>query len=113
MGNDRIVQVNGVELCVETIGEPGDPGILLISGAGASMDWWEDDFCARLAAGCRFVIRCDSRDTGRSTSYAPGAPPYTVSDLAADAMGLLDMFKLRAAHLIGISIMRIGSSRSP
>jgi pimeloyl-ACP methyl ester carboxylesterase len=48
MGNDRIVQVNGVELCVETIGEPGDPAILLISGAGASMDWWEDDFCAQV-----------------------------------------------------------------
>jgi len=61
MGNDRIVQVNGVELCVETIGEPGDPAILLISGAGASMDWWEDDFCARLTSSA-------SRWAGRSPS---------------------------------------------
>ena len=73
IGNDRIVQVNGVELCVETIGEPGDPAILLISGAGASMDWWEDDFCARLAAGCRFIIRFGTSSSRRSSCTHPEA----------------------------------------
>ena len=47
------------------------------------MDWWEDDFCARLAAGPRFVIRYDHRDTGQSVSYPPGAPGYTGDDLVA------------------------------
>ena len=61
---DRLVQVNGVDLCVETFGRPTDPAILLVMGAGASMDWWQDDFCARLAAGPRYVIRYDHRDTG-------------------------------------------------
>ena len=82
-----IVQADGVELCVETFGAPTDPAVLLIMGAGASMDWWEDDFCTRLAAGSRFVIRYDHRDTGRSATYAPGAPGYTGDDLIADAAG--------------------------
>jgi pimeloyl-ACP methyl ester carboxylesterase len=64
-GIDQLVLVNGVELCFETFGDPADPPILLIGGSGASMDWWEDDFCALLAAGSRFVLRYDHRDTGR------------------------------------------------
>ena len=80
-----IVHANGVDLCVETFGAPTDPAVLLVMGAGASMDWWEDDFCARLAAGPRYVIRYDHRDTGQSISYPPGAPGYTGDDLVADA----------------------------
>ena len=69
-----IVNVNGAELCVQTFGERSDPAILLVMGAAAAMDYWEDDFCARLAAGPRYVVRYDHRDTGRSTSYPPGQP---------------------------------------
>jgi hypothetical protein len=47
----RIVQANGIGLCVQTFGEAASPAILLVSGAAASMDWWEDEFCERLAAG--------------------------------------------------------------
>jgi pimeloyl-ACP methyl ester carboxylesterase len=104
MASDRIVQANGVELCVETFGDPGDPAILLIGGAASSMDWWEDDFCAQLAAGQRFVIRYDSRDTGRSTSYPKGSPDYSLTDLADDVIGLLDALKLTSAHLVGVSM---------
>jgi len=104
MSGDRIVHVNGVRLCVETFGEPRDPAALLIGGAGSSMDWWEDGFCSRLAVGLRLVIRFDSRDTGRSTSYPPGTPPYTVADLAADAVGLLDRLAVDRAHIVGISM---------
>jgi pimeloyl-ACP methyl ester carboxylesterase len=96
--------VNGVDLCVETFGEPADPAILLIMGAGASMDWWEDDFCARLAAGPRYVIRYDHRDTGQSVSYPPGAPGYTGDDLVADAVGVLDALDVRRAHVVGQSM---------
>jgi pimeloyl-ACP methyl ester carboxylesterase len=98
------VQVNAVDLCVETFGDPADPAILLIMGAGASMDWWEDDFCARLAAGARYVIRYDHRDTGRSVSYPPGAPGYTGDDLVADAAGVLDALEVRRAHVVGQSM---------
>jgi pimeloyl-ACP methyl ester carboxylesterase len=97
------VQVNGVELCVETFGRPTDPAILLIMGAGASMDWWQDDFCARLAAGPRYVIRYDHRDTGQSTSYPPGEPGYTGDDLVADAAALIAALGVRRAHAVGQS----------
>ena len=68
------------------------------------MDWWEDEFCERLMAGSRFVVRYDHRDTGRSVSYEPGAAPYSLRDLAEDAVGLLDAFGLEGAHLVGMSM---------
>jgi hypothetical protein len=49
--------------------------------ADASILAWQEEFCERLAAGPRFVVRYDHRDTGRSVSYEPGAPPYTLRDL--------------------------------
>ena len=67
------------------------------------MDWWEDELCRRLA-GLRFVIRYDQRDTGRSVTYPAGAPPYTMHDLAADAVGVLDAFGLARAHVVGMSM---------
>jgi pimeloyl-ACP methyl ester carboxylesterase len=98
------VQVNGVDLCVETFGSPADPAILLVMGAGASMDWWQDDLCARLAAGPRYVIRYDHRDTGQSTSYPPGEPGYTGDDLVADAAALPAALGVGRAHVVGQSM---------
>jgi pimeloyl-ACP methyl ester carboxylesterase len=102
--DETIVQANGVDLCVQTFGDPADPAILLIHGAATSMHGWEDAFCEWLAAGSRFVIRYDHRDTGRSVSYAPGEPPYTLRDLAVDAVALLDVFNLDSAHFVGRSM---------
>jgi pimeloyl-ACP methyl ester carboxylesterase len=99
-----IVQANGAALCVQTFGAPTDPAVLLVMGAGASMDWWEDDFCARLAAGPRHVIRYDHRDTGQSTSYPPGEPGYTGDDLVADVAALLAALGVRRAHVVGQSM---------
>lgn len=95
---ERIVHANGVDLCVETFGDPVHPPILLI---GNSMLTWEDDLCERLAAGSRFVIRYDLRDTGRSTMVDPDAPRYTLRDLVADAAGLLGALGLPRAHVVG------------
>jgi len=108
MDGQRIIEVNGVDLCVDTAGDRADPAILLIGGMGAPMDWWEEEFCQRLAGGHgqggRFVIRYDHRDTGQSVSYPAGAPGYTGADLAADAVGVLDAFGRRSAQLAGISM---------
>jgi pimeloyl-ACP methyl ester carboxylesterase len=98
-----MIEANGVELCTEPIGDPGDPPILLVMGIGASMLWWEDGFCRLLADGGRLVIRYDHRDTGRSTSYKPGSPGYTGSDLVRDAVGVLDAYGIPAAHVVGVS----------
>jgi pimeloyl-ACP methyl ester carboxylesterase len=103
MSHEKIVRANGVDLCIETFGTFTRSAILLVHGAGNSMLSWEDQFCERLAAGGRFVIRYDSRDCGRSVSYQTGAPPYNLRDLVADAIGLLDTLSLRNAHLVGIS----------
>ena len=72
-------------------------------GLGASMLWWEEEFCRSLADGGRFVIRYDHRDTGRSTTYEPGRPGYSGADLVADAAGVLDAYGLGSAHVVGVS----------
>jgi pimeloyl-ACP methyl ester carboxylesterase len=99
-----MVLAKGVELCVQTFGDPESPAILLIGGAATSMDWWEEEFCERLASGPRFVIRYDLRDTGQSVSYEPGAPQYGGPDLVTDAVGLLDALRLARAHVVGMSM---------
>src|SRR5262245_7680885 len=68
------------------------------------MDWWEEELCERLAAGPRFVIRYDLRDTGQSVTYEPGAPQYDGDDLVADAVGVLDALGVREAHVVGLSM---------
>jgi pimeloyl-ACP methyl ester carboxylesterase len=100
---EQLIQANGVELCSEAFGDPADPAVLLIAGLGASMLWWEEDFCRALAGRGRYVVRYDHRDTGRSTSYAPGHPGYTNGDLVADAAGVLDAYGIAGAHVAGAS----------
>ena len=99
----RIVRVNGVDLCVQSFGDPADPPVLLVMGVGGSMLWWDEGFCRLLADRGRFVLRYDHRDTGRSVTYPPGHPGYTGAHLVADAAGVLDAYGIPAAHLVGVS----------
>jgi pimeloyl-ACP methyl ester carboxylesterase len=99
-----MVDAEGVELCLESFGDPGDPAVLLISGATASMDWWEPAFCARLADGGRFVVRYDHRDTGASAAWPAGSPAYSSEDLATDPLRILDALGVARAHLVGVSM---------
>jgi pimeloyl-ACP methyl ester carboxylesterase len=98
------VAVPGAELCVDMIGDPDNPAVLLIMGAASSMDRWEAPFCERLAAAGRFVIRYDHRDTGASTTYPPGEPGYEGDDLIEDALAVLDAAGVARAHLAGMSM---------
>ena len=104
MNPEQMIPVGAVELCAQTVGDPADPAVLLIHGACASMVWWEDELCERIAAGGRYVIRYDQRDTGRSTSFPVGRPGYAMSDLAADAVGILDALGVERAHVVGRSM---------
>jgi pimeloyl-ACP methyl ester carboxylesterase len=97
---ETLVEINDVELCIETFGNPRHPAVLLIDGAAASMLWWEAELCEQIARGDRFVIRYDNRDTGRSTSYPPGRPGYTYTDWARDALGILDALDVERAHIV-------------
>lgn len=101
----RMVEVNGVELGVETFGHASDPVVLLI---GKSMLAWPDETCAELACGSRFVVRFDPRDAGGSTSYPPGAPGYGLADLVGDAACLAELVasgpEPRAVHVVAASV---------
>jgi len=113
---------NGIELEYETFGRASDRPLLLVMGLGAQMILWDEAFCGLLAGSGFHVIRFDNRDVGLSTKLdAAGAPnvfeafasaaqgkpitaPYTLSDMAADAAGLLDALDLETAHVVGASM---------
>lgn len=115
------VRANGIDLEYDEFGDAANPAILLIMGLGGQMIWWDEDFCARLADRSYRVIRFDNRDIGRSTKFDdtlphPGPlvqdamkgkrvePPYTLRDMAADAVGLLDSLGIERAHVVGASM---------
>jgi len=100
----RRIDAGDAELCVDEIGDRGDPAVLLVMGAAGSMDRWEDGFCRRLAAAGLRVIRYDHRDTGGSTTYPAGKPGYTGDDLVADPLRILDALDIDRAHLVGMSM---------
>jgi pimeloyl-ACP methyl ester carboxylesterase len=109
----------GVELCYQTFGEPDADPLLLVMGLGGPMNWWDTEFCELLARHGFHVVRYDNRDTGRSSRAAGRVtrqmlvraalggrvtPPYTISDMAGDAAGLLDHLGLDGAHVVGVSM---------
>lgn len=101
---ERIIPTDGVELCLEAYGNPRDPAVLLIAGAAMSMDWWEPEFCRRLADHGRLVVRYDHRDTGRSSASPAGNPDYDSTDLFTDPLRTLDALGLERAHVAGVSM---------
>lgn len=101
---ERMVKSNGLELWTESFGKPEDPPILLVMGASAQGLGWPEELIQLLVAGGRYVIRYDHRDTGQSTCIDFQKNPYTLADLTADAVGVLDAYGLAAAHLVGASL---------
>ncbi len=100
----RVIRQAGIEIATEAFGDPQHPPVLLIMGGMASMLWWPDEFCRRLAARGRFVIRYDQRDSGLSTKYPPGRPGYGFDDAVDDAFRVLDGYRITAAHVAGFSL---------
>jgi len=113
---EAMCKAGDVELCYETFGDPSDPALLLVMGLGTQMLGWHEELCEQLAARGFFVIRYDNRDVGRSSSMT-GRPPtvrelltrrvragYTLEDLAADGIALLDHLGIDGAHVVGASM---------
>lgn len=100
-----IVRLHGVDIAYGVRGEPTWPAVLLLMGNGCGSSLWTEPFCELLAQGGRRVIRFDYRDTGLSTHVEDFARhPYTLDDLAHDALGLLDHLGVTRAHLVGLSM---------
>jgi pimeloyl-ACP methyl ester carboxylesterase len=93
------IKVNGVELCVETVGDPADPPVLLV---GITTQSWPDELCAALAG--RYVVRYDLRDAGQSTFADPDAPGYDLRDLVTDASELVVALELGRTHVVGTGV---------
>ncbi|MEJ3651642.1 alpha/beta hydrolase [Actinomycetes bacterium KLBMP 9759] len=98
---ETLIETNGVELCIDALGNPDDPTLLLI---GTTILSWPHALAARLADGGRRVVRYDLRDTGRSSTVDPDAPGYTLRDLVADAVGVLDSLDVPTAHVAGLGV---------
>jgi fosfomycin resistance protein FosX len=94
----------GGRLWVETLGEEGNPAVILIAGAGAHARFWTNEFCSHLTQEGYFVIRFDHRDTGYSSCDDFEKAPYTVLDLAEDMLSILDAFHIKKAHVVGHSM---------
>ena len=101
---ERTVRANSIELWTEDFGNPRDPALLLVMGAGGQGILWPDELCRALANGGRHVIRYDNRDTGQSSCFEFASQPYTLSDMARDAVGLLDAFGIARADVVGASM---------
>jgi len=117
-----LLSANGLQLEVETQGDPTHPAVLLIMGLGMQLVAWPDELCQGLVDAGFFVIRFDNRDTGLSekmenavrTSFPLAAlryalrlrinAAYTLDDMAADSVGVLDALGVGAAHIVGASL---------
>lgn len=112
------ILANKIELEYESFGREADPAILLIMGLGGHLTRWNLELCDLLVARGYRVIRFDNRDCGLSTHFSdapvpdlralqngqPVTLPYTLDDLVADSIGLLDALGIQQAHLAGASM---------
>src|SRR5271168_2684930 len=116
------VRANGIDIEYESFGRESDPLILLIMGFGAQLIFWPNSLCEGLAAKRFRVVRFDNRDIGKSThlvdQIAPDPRalfaevmagrrphvPYTLDDMADDAVGLMDALRVDRAHIVGASM---------
>jgi pimeloyl-ACP methyl ester carboxylesterase len=116
------VQANGIQIEYETFGDSSSKPLLLIMGLGFQMIRWDEELCEELADRGYYVIRFDNRDTGLSTKFErydhykymkiitalergeKVEVPYTLDDMADDAIGLLDAIGVDKAHIFGLSM---------
>ncbi len=114
--------LNNIEIEFETIGDPISKPLLLIAGLGSQLLAWSVEICEKLAENGFFVIKFDNRDVGLSTKFDDaGIPdmmeisaaytrgempkiPYTLEDMADDAIGILDALNIEKAHICGASM---------
>jgi pimeloyl-ACP methyl ester carboxylesterase len=116
------IRANNIDIYYEENGPADAPVILLVMGLGAQMIAWPDEFIDGLVAKGHRVIHYDNRDVGLSQRMdgaktpnlawtmlkarfgLPVRVPYTLNDMAADGIGLLDALGIDKAHVAGASM---------
>ena len=116
-----IAAVNRIEIWHETFGDPDDPPLLLVNGLGSQATSWDLELIEGFVDRGFYVIRFDNRDVGLSMKIdTPVLPlgelvlramageqidvPYKLTDMAADAVALLDHLGIASAHIVGVSM---------
>jgi pimeloyl-ACP methyl ester carboxylesterase len=118
----KYLMANGLRLAYDEFGNPSDPALVLVMGLGTQMIAWPEALCEGLASQGFRVIRFDNRDIGLSQQIEPKRPvnlmklilraklglsirvPYSLRDMAADAIGVLDFLEIEKAHWVGASM---------
>ena len=120
LSEERVAKVGpaGIDIAYQRLGDPDAPLVLLIMGIGAQSVNWPEGFCRALADRGLQLVRFDNRDSGLSTHLSDRRPAnlpaalagdfssasYTLPDMAADAVGLLDALGCEKAHVVGASM---------
>ena len=129
------VKANNVDIYYEEHGTADAPVILLVMGLGTQMIAWPESLVQGLVKAGYRVILYDNRDVGLSQRMEGARAPsivwamiagrlrlpiridYTLTDMAADGIGLLDALDVQAAHIVGASmggmIVQIMAARYP
>lgn len=118
----QIAELKDVRIAYQSIGEPSDPALLLVMGLGGQLIHWPDEVVVALCQQGYRVLRYDNRDVGLSSWVRPpadanltyealryklGLPvsaPYSLTDMADDALGLMDALQIRQFHVLGASM---------
>jgi pimeloyl-ACP methyl ester carboxylesterase len=118
LSEERLAPCNGIEIAYQEVGDPDGEPLLLVMGLATQMLAWDEEFCSMLAKRGFRVVRFDNRDIGHSTMLDDAGLPsrldlfvgrresaaYLLSDMADDAVGLMDHLGIESAHIAGISM---------
>ncbi len=111
------IQANGIAIEVETAGQASDSPIILIRGLGTQLIQWPADFVQRLVDRGFRLVMFDNRDVGLSQKFDSAGtpdlaalmtgqlePPYQLTDMAEDVLGILEVLEIESAHIVGMSM---------
>jgi pimeloyl-ACP methyl ester carboxylesterase len=118
LSEERLAPVNGIEIAYQEVGDPDAEPLLLVMGLATQMLAWDEELCSLLAERGFRVVRFDNRDIGHSTMLDEAGVPsradlflgrrqraaYLLSDMADDAVGLMDHLGIEAANVVGVSM---------
>ena len=118
---DQFTTINGIQICYRHTGNYDGIPLLLVMGLGAQLIGWPERFVDQLQQNGFWVVLFDNRDCGLSSKTEGSSPNgadlllratmgediisnYSLSDMALDAVGLLDHLKISSAHIVGASM---------